>query len=202
ASVRRIRTRSPPGSTTSWEDLPKVTNSQVTSRASARASSSGYLSPPPNSPSRPNEVGATWMIRMLSVSLITLGDPGQLTGGYFYHRWMAEAVAAHNVRLRFVSFPALPFPLPAARAGVVLRRASSLADVLILDSIAAAFLAPLFVLRRPPIPLVAILHQPPGGIDHSSARTWLQAGLDRLVYRRAAALVLASAALAPALPAE
>lgn len=142
------------------------------------------------------------MIRMLSVSLITLGDPGQLTGGYLYHRRMAEAAAAHNVRLQFVSFPALPFPLPAARAGVVLRRASSLADVLILDSIAAPFLAPLFVLRRPPIPLVAILHQPPGGIDHSSARTWLQAGLDRLVYRRAAALVLASAALAPALPAD
>ncbi len=115
---------------------------------------------------------------------------------------MAEAAAAHNVRLQFVALPALPFPLPAARAGVVLRRASSLADVLILDSIAAAFLAPLFVLRRPPIPLVAILHQPPGGIDHSSARTWLQAGLDRLVYRRAAALVLASAALAPALPAD
>jgi hypothetical protein len=50
------------------------------------------------------------MIRMLSVSLITLGDPGQLTGGYLYHRRMAEAAAAHNVRLRFVSFPALPFP--------------------------------------------------------------------------------------------
>src|SRR5581483_7139096 len=202
ASVRRIRTRSPPGSTTSWEDLPKVTNSQVTSRASARASSSGYLSPPPNSPSRPNEVGATWMIRMLSVSLITLGDPGQLTGGYLYHRRMAEAASAHDARLRFVSFPALPFPLPAARAGVVLQRACSPADVVVLDSIAAAFLAPLLVLRRSAIPLVAILHQPPGGIDHNALRTWLQAALDRLVYRQAAALVLASAALAPELPAD
>ena len=78
------------------------------------------------------------MIRMLSVSLITLGDPGQLTGGYLYHRRMAEAAPAHNVRLQFVSFPALPFPLPAARAGVVLRRASSLADVLILDAVKIA----------------------------------------------------------------
>jgi glycosyltransferase involved in cell wall biosynthesis len=142
------------------------------------------------------------MICMLSVSLITLGDPGQLTGGYLYHRRMAEAASAHDAQLRFVSFPALPFPLPAARAGVVLREACSPADVVVLDSIAAAFLAPLLMLRRPAIPLVAILHQPPGGIDHSSPRTRMQAGLDRIVYRRAAALVLASAALAPELPAD
>jgi hypothetical protein len=62
------------------------------------------------------------MIRMLSVSLITLRDPGQLTGGYLYHRQMAEAASAHDARLRFVSFPALPFPLPAALTGVVLRQ--------------------------------------------------------------------------------
>jgi glycosyltransferase involved in cell wall biosynthesis len=142
------------------------------------------------------------MIRMLSVSLITLGDPDQLTGGYLYHRRLAEAASAHDARLRFVSFPALPFPLPAARAGVVLRRACSPADVVVLDSIAAAFLAPHLVLRRPTIPLVAILHQPPGGIDHSAPRTRLQAGLDRVAYRRAAALVLASAALAAQLPAD
>jgi glycosyltransferase involved in cell wall biosynthesis len=142
------------------------------------------------------------MIRMLSISLITLGDPGQVTGGYLYHRRMAEAASAHDARLRFVSFPALPFPLPAARAGAVLRRACSPADIVVLDSIAAAFLAPLLVLHRLAVPLVAILHQPPGGIDHSSPRTRLQAGLDRIVYRRAAALVLASAALAPGLPAD
>jgi glycosyltransferase involved in cell wall biosynthesis len=139
---------------------------------------------------------------MLSVSLITLGDPSQVTGGYLYHRRMAEAASAHDARLRFVSFPALPFPLPAARAGVVLRGACSPADVVVLDSIAAAFLAPLLVLRRPVVPLVAILHQPPGGIDHGSPRTRIQAGLDRIVYRRAAVLVLASAALATELPVD
>jgi glycosyltransferase involved in cell wall biosynthesis len=139
---------------------------------------------------------------MLSVSLITLGDPDQLTGGYLYHSRMAKAASAHDARLRFVSFPALPFPLPAACAGVVLGRACSPADVVVLDSIAAAFLAPLLVLRRPAVPLVAILHQPPGGIDHSPPRTQVQASLDRIVYRRTAALVLASAALAPQLPAD
>ncbi|HEX6403265.1 MAG TPA: glycosyltransferase family 4 protein [Pseudonocardiaceae bacterium] len=140
---------------------------------------------------------------MLSVSLITLGDPEQVTGGYLYHLRMAEAASAHDARLRFVSFPTLPFPLPAARAGVVLGQAcSARTDVVVLDSIAAAFLAPLLALRRPAVPLVAILHQPPGGIDHSSPRARLQAGLDRIAYRRVAALVLASAALAGQLPAD
>ena len=135
--------------------------------------------------------------------MITLGDPDQLTGGYLYHRRMAEAASAHDARLRFVSFPALPFPLPAARAGVVFGQACSAGtDVVVLDSIAAAFLAPLLVLRRAAVPLVAILHQPPGGIDHSLPRARVQAGLDRIVYRRAAALVLASAALAAQLPAD
>lgn len=111
--------------------------------------------------------------------------------------------AEHDAQVQFVSFPTLPFPLPAARAGAVLRQACQPgADVILVDSIAAAFLAPHLVGRPPPIPLVAILHQPPGGIDHRSFRARLQAVLDRAVYRQAAALVLASAALAPQLPDE
>ncbi len=140
---------------------------------------------------------------MLSVSLITLGDPQQLTGGYLYHRRMAEAAPAHGAQIRFLSLPASPFPAPAAHAGPVLRQAcSSSTDVVVLDSIAAAFLAPQLVLRSPEVPLVAILHQPPGGIDHTWPRTRVQAALDRVAYRHAAALVLASAALAPELPAD
>ncbi len=135
--------------------------------------------------------------------MITLGDPGQLTGGYLYHRRMAEAAPAHDTRMRFVSFPALPFPLPAARAAPVLRQACSPGtDVIVLDSIAAAYLAPRLVLHAPVVPLVAILHQPPGGIDHTWPRGRVQAHLDRTAYRRAAVLVLASAAIVPQLPAD
>jgi glycosyltransferase involved in cell wall biosynthesis len=142
------------------------------------------------------------MTRMLSVSLITLGDPEQLTGGYLYHRRMADAAPGHHAHVRFVSFPALPSLLPTVRAGALLRRACEPGtDVLVLDSIAAAFVAPRLALRPPRIPLVAILHQPPGGIDHHRTRTLVQAQLDRATYRRAATLVLASTALAPQLPA-
>ncbi len=116
---------------------------------------------------------------------------------------MAEAAPEHGAQVRFVSFPALPFPLPAARAGPVLREACSPGtDVVVLDSIAAAFLAPALVLHSPAIPLVAILHQPPGGIDHRWPRARAQAALDRIAYRRTAVLVLASAALVSELPAN
>ena len=43
---------------------------------------------------------------------------------------------------------------------------------------------------------MAILHQPPGGIDHGRVRTALQEALDRLAYRRATRLLVASRSLA------
>ena len=43
---------------------------------------------------------------MLVVSLVTLGSPEQLTGGYLYHRRMAEAAPDHDV-LRRVRLGAL-----------------------------------------------------------------------------------------------
>jgi glycosyltransferase involved in cell wall biosynthesis len=137
------------------------------------------------------------MTRMLTVSLVTLGDPGRLTGGYRYHRRMAELAPSCGAAVRFVSFPERPFPLPALAGRAVLRQAGAAADVVVLDSIAAAFLAP-WLPRRPrpaAVPLVGSLHQPPGGIDHGPPRRGVQAALDRLAYRHARLLLVASAAL-------
>jgi glycosyltransferase involved in cell wall biosynthesis len=137
---------------------------------------------------------------MLAVSLVTLGSPEQLTGGYLYHRRMAELAPRHGAHVDLIAVPALPFPLPAARAGRVLGRAAQ-ADVLVVDSIAAAFVAPWHLFRRPPTasrpsrPLAAILHQPPGGIDHGWVRRSAQAALDRVLYRRCDLLMLASETL-------
>ena len=133
---------------------------------------------------------------MLVASLVTLGSPDQLTGGYLYHRRVAELAPAHGARLDLVSLPERPFPLPSASAPRLLRRVRD-SDVVVVDSIAAAYLAP----WRPGPPLVAILHQPPGGIDHGPLRRWLQAPLDRALYRRCSLLLLAAEALAgPGLP--
>ena len=137
--------------------------------------------------------GCVWRIprTMLTICLITLGDPATLTGGYRYHRRMAELAAGNDARLTFASLPPrLPF-----RHGRRVLRAAAQADVVLVDSIAAAYLAPWIALRRPPR-LIAIAHQPPGGIDHAPPRRWVQAWLDRFVYRRCDQVIVASALLA------
>src|SRR5436190_19892738 len=202
-SGRSVRSRRPLGSRRWPGRGPKVTSSQSTSRANARASSSGYRSPPPNNPSVPNAVGATCMTRILTIALLTLGDPGRLTGGYLYHQRLVQLAPRHGSRIEFVSFPDRPFPLAALHAPAVLRRARALgAGVLVLDSIAAAFLGPWLTLRPPTVPLVGMLHQPPGGIDHGPIRTAVQARLDRLAYHHARRLLVASESLADALRAD
>ncbi|MGI8826424.1 MAG: glycosyltransferase family 4 protein [Chloroflexota bacterium] len=143
------------------------------------------------------------MTRILSIALMTLGDPGRLTGGYLYHRRMANLAEIHNARIEFVSFPDRPFLLPALNARNVLRRARrSGARVIVLDSIAAGFLGPKLLLSSPDVPVVAILHQPPGGIDHGRMRTSIQTGLDRLAYARCRRLIVASESLAHELAAQ
>lgn len=137
------------------------------------------------------------MTRTLLALLVTLGDPGKLTGGYLYHRRLAELAPQHAARLEFVSVPDRPFPLAIAASSVVFKKiGQSGADVIVLDSIAAAFLGPWLMLRPPPLPMVGMLHQPPGGIDHGPWRTYMQARLDRMAYRRTRRLLVASDALA------
>ena len=127
---------------------------------------------------------------MLTASLITLGSPDQLTGGYLYHRRMADLAPAHDARVDFVSVPAVSF-LPAVAAGRRVARTAKGADVMVVDSIAAACLAP----WRLPRPAVGILHQPPGGIDGGPARRAVQRWLDGAMYGRCEVLILASQTL-------
>jgi glycosyltransferase involved in cell wall biosynthesis len=131
----------------------------------------------------------------LSVSLITLGDPNTLTGGYLYHRRLAELAPRHGARLVFASFPARAFPFPVLDGPRMLRVLSAQRpDVVVLDSIAAAFLAPCLGAVRAPV--VAMAHQPPGGIDHGPLRRHAQAVLDRVSYRRVECVLVASQLLA------
>ena len=133
----------------------------------------------------------------LVVSLITLGDPQRLSGGYLYHRRMAERAPRHGARLVFLPFRERPFPFAALQAPAVFAGARGLgADALVLDSIAAALAAPQVAVARRHAPLLGILHQPPGGIDHGPPRARVQAVLDRLAYRRAELLLVASEHLA------
>ena len=128
------------------------------------------------------------------ISLVTLGDPATLTGGYLYHLRMAKAAPARRSTVSFVSFPARPFPLPAAAGkGVAKRLREQRPDVVVLDSIAAAFAAPW--LWAFPRPLAAMVHQRPGGIDHRRLRSMAQSHLDLFAYRRCERLLVASETL-------
>jgi glycosyltransferase involved in cell wall biosynthesis len=129
----------------------------------------------------------------LRLSLVTLGDPEQRTGGYRYHRIMAAAAPQHRAEVRFASLPPLPWPAPAAWGRSTLRSAARGADAIALDSIAAALVAPW--VGRVGRPIVAVVHQPPGGMDHGRWRARTQGALDRLAYRSAAGFVAASESL-------
>jgi glycosyltransferase involved in cell wall biosynthesis len=134
------------------------------------------------------------MTRTLVAALVTLGDPGTLSGGYLFHRRLAELAPTFDARLVFISFPSWPFPLPIAYGPWAIQAARRrAAQVLVLDSIAAAYLASWPTLG---MSVVGMLHQPPGGIDHGPLRSTLQAGLDRLAYRKAERLLVASDSLA------
>jgi glycosyltransferase involved in cell wall biosynthesis len=131
-------------------------------------------------------------MRMLEISLLTLGDPESVTGGYLYHRRMADAAPAHRARLSFLSIPERHLGAGALAARRLLASAAD-CDVVVLDSIVAAHLGawPTRLAACGP-PLVAMVHQPPGGIDHGRLSRALLAILDRRAYRRARTIVAAS----------
>ncbi len=139
------------------------------------------------------------MTRTLRAVLITLGDPTQLTGGYLFHQRLAQLAPAHAATLEFVSFPERPFPWGIADARRVIREVESRQpDAVITDSIVAWCLA----FDAPRLPMLGMLHQPPGGIDFPRARTSVQRQLDRLAYRHLRRLLAASDSLAEELRAQ
>jgi glycosyltransferase involved in cell wall biosynthesis len=133
----------------------------------------------------------------LRVALVTLGDPERVTGGYLFHRHLAELAPKFDAHIDLVSFPEWRFPLPAFARSSVLRRAGA-ADVVVLDSIAAAY----WGRPRRLAPAAAMLHQPPGGIEHGPLRTRVQSALDRRAYRGVTRKLVAAQQLADDLSAE
>jgi glycosyltransferase involved in cell wall biosynthesis len=129
----------------------------------------------------------------LRLSLLTLGDPNQWTGGYRYHRMMALAAPAHRAEIRFSSIPTLPWPAAIGPAALTVRSASEHTDVILLDSIAAALAGPW--IARAGTPVVAVVHQAPGGVGHGRVRSVAQRALDNLAYRRALGFIAAGESL-------
>src|SRR5437588_354679 len=66
------------------------------------------------------------MTRTLIAVLLTLGDPNTLSGGYLFHRRLAELAPHEGAQLTFRSFPQRPFPLAIADAPRVFAEAEAL----------------------------------------------------------------------------
>ena len=134
------------------------------------------------------------------MTLLTIGDPNRVTGGYLFHRRLAERAPRHGAEVTFVSIPALPLAWAILTGPGWLRApATRAADVLVLDSIAASAAAPW--LSRISAPIVGMLHQPLGGMDtHALARS-LRIPFDRRAYRACSVLMVASEWLADQLAA-
>jgi glycosyltransferase involved in cell wall biosynthesis len=143
---------------------------------------------------RPSEAKGQAALRL---SLVTMGDPNRQTGGYRYHRKMARAASTYEAEIRFRSIPDLPWPLPMGPAAGTLRAAAVRSDAIVLDSLAAAFAAPW--IRRSRVPVIAVLHQAPGGVGHGRFRSVAQGALDRLAYRHASGFIAAGQGLVDAL---
>jgi glycosyltransferase involved in cell wall biosynthesis len=106
---------------------------------------------------------------------------------------MAAAAADRGAELRFGSVPSLPWPMPALPAAWTLRAAAEGSDAILLDSIAAALVAPW--IRGVRTPVIAVAHQPPGGLDRGWARASAQRALDGVAYRSAAGVIVAGEGL-------
>ena len=129
----------------------------------------------------------------LRLSLVTLGDPNRRTGGYRYDRMMSSAAGDHRAEVRFASLPPLSWPIAALPANRTLRTAAEGSDAILLDSIAAAFAAPW--IARLGTPVVAVVHQRPGGVGHGRLRSVVQRRLDAIAYRSATGILAGAESL-------
>jgi glycosyltransferase involved in cell wall biosynthesis len=134
---------------------------------------------------------------VLRVVIVTQGDPSTVSGGFLYHRRVAERAAGEDAAVHFVSVPARRYPLAVVDGPAVVRRAAHDADVVVVDSLASNTLGPLLLaVRRWLPPLVGSVHQVLGGSDGPRLRRAVQAGADRLAWRSCRALVVPSDLLA------
>ena len=127
---------------------------------------------------------------MLRLALVTVGDPTRLTGGHLYQRRLAQYAPDADATIDVTPIPSRPLTAPRQAAGAGLPDAASHADILVVDSLAAASVAGL--MGDIGIPVLGLVHQRPGG----AARTERSFALDLRAYREMTAVVATGPALA------
>lgn len=130
----------------------------------------------------------------IRISLVTQGDPDQVSGGYLYQRRVADLAPSHGAEIRFVSLPSRRYPTATFDVGRVLRDAAD-ADVVVVDSLASNTLGP-WMARGLDRPLVASVHQRLGGTEGSRLGQAVRRRADLLAWRRCDTIIVPSEQLA------
>lgn len=139
----------------------------------------------------------------LRVTFVTEGDPQRISGGFLYERRLVELAPGHDAVVRWVSVPPRRYPLAVVDGPAVLRDATTDADVVVIDSLASGTLGPWIALGGArSTPMVASVHQVPGGVVGSRARRTVRRRADHLAYARARRVVVPSELLAGELAAQ
>ncbi len=126
------------------------------------------------------------------VALLTVGDPSRVTGGYLFHRRLAERAPDYGAEVRFVSIPDLPLPWAIGGRARVAVRAVRPAARTCSSSTASRRALPRPGSPRVRAPIVGMLHQPPGGIDAPRVLRRFRTVFDRRAYRSCKVLMVAS----------
>jgi glycosyltransferase involved in cell wall biosynthesis len=124
----------------------------------------------------------------IRLTLLTEGDPGRRTGGFLYQQRLVAAASNHGARVDFVSIPRRSFALQIAEIRQRLARLLD-GDLLLIDSIVAGAASPWLRRIQRTRPVLAIVHQQPGGVDPGGLGSALRRRLDLQVYRRADGVV-------------
>jgi glycosyltransferase involved in cell wall biosynthesis len=127
---------------------------------------------------------------VLRVALITVGDPGRLSGGSLYQRHVAERAGNAGAAVTMWPLPDAPLRIQRRAAPRILADATRHADVLVVESLAAAGVAG--AVDALEVPAVALVHQAPGGSPRASRRR----RLDQRTYRSCAGVVATGPGLA------
>jgi glycosyltransferase involved in cell wall biosynthesis len=121
----------------------------------------------------------------VNVVLLTAGDPNALSGGSLYHRRIAERAAPSGVDVDIRPLEGRRDVEPPTRD----------ADVVVVDSLVASRVRP----GSFAVPVVASVHQLPGGLSGPRPVRAVRARRDLRLYRNADAVVVPSAFLRGAL---
>ncbi len=107
----------------------------------------------------------------LRLTLVTVGPPGQVSGGHLFNQRMADLASAADAKVRIYRLPSLLSGAWPVGDG---------ADLMLVDSLAAARAGA----TTPGAPWLGLVHQPPGGWVVAWSVRRMRAGLDRRAYRR------------------